>query len=121
MRVLADANMQETVVDLLREGGHDVVWVKEVQPRTVDPDVLAWATRESRLLITYDKDFGEITQRQQQAAPHGVALFRVNDDVLPDEAVKLIARNVTTDVEWPGYLWVITIRKRLAMGQPDAA
>lgn len=120
MRILADENVHERVVDLLRGDGHDVVWVKEERPRTPDPNVLEWATRESRLLITYDKDFGEITQRQQHSAPHGVILFRISDDVPPNEAVPLIVRNVTADVEWPGYLWVVTIRKRLAMGQPDA-
>ena len=69
MRILADANMHESVVDLLRDGGHEVVWVKEEQPRALDPDVLAWATRERRLLITYDKDFGEITHLDGNRAP----------------------------------------------------
>ena len=116
MRILADANMNENAVALLRDGGHDVVWVKEEQPRALDPNVLAWSTREERLLITFDKDFGELTQRRQLAAPHGIFLFRIPDEIPPDEATVLIAQNTMASLDWAGYLWVINIRKRLATG-----
>ena len=112
MRILADANMHEGVVALLRDAGHDVVWVKEEQPSALDPNVLAWATGEGRLLITFDKDFGELTQRRQLAAPHGIILFRIPDEVPPNEAVALVAQNTMVSLDWAGYLWVITIRKR---------
>ena len=112
MRILADANMHEKVVALLRGAGHDVVWVREEQPRALDPNVLAWATREDRLLITFDKDFGELTQRRQLAAPHGIILFRIPDEVPPNESVALVAQNTMASLDWAGYLWVITIRKR---------
>ena len=119
MRVLADENMTDGVVALLREAGHNVLWVKEEQPRTPDPDVLEWATRESRLLITFDKDFGELSQRDHRPAPFGVILFRISDDLTVDETDQMIVHNVSSPVEWPSYLWVVAIRKRLAIGQPD--
>ena len=115
MRILADAN--EKAVALLRDAGHDVVWVKEEQPRALDLDVLAWSTREERLLITFDEDFGELTQRRQLTAPHGIILFRIPDEVLADEATVLIAQNTMASLDWAGYLWVINIRKRLATKQ----
>ncbi len=122
MRILADENMSGVTVAMLRDSGHDVVWVKEERPRTPDPDVLNWATRESRLLITFDKDFGTLSQRDGRPVPFGVILFRISDDLLADEADRLIAQNVNAQMEWPGYaqvdwagyLWVINIRKRPA-------
>lgn len=116
MRILADENMDEQTVAALRAAGHNTLWVNEAQPRTPDPDVLEWATRESRLLITYDKDFGEISQRRRLPAPYGIILFRIGDDVPPDETARLIAHNVNAPIEWVGQLWVIAIRKRPAMG-----
>ena len=50
---MADVNMLEQAVAKLRDDGHDVLFVKDEQPRAPDPDILAWATHESRLLITY--------------------------------------------------------------------
>ena len=101
----------------LRAAGHDVRWVKEEQPSAPDPDVLIWATRESRLLITYDKDFGEISQRRRQPAPYGIILFRIGDDVPSDETAGLITHSIDAPAEWAGNLWSITIRKRPTVGR----
>lgn len=120
MRILADENMERQTVSALRAAGHDVRWVKEEQPSTADPDVLIWATRESRLLITYDKDFGEISQRRRQPAPYGIILFRIGDDVPSDETAGLITHSVNAPAEWAGNLWSITIRKRPTVGRAPA-
>ena len=114
MRIMADVNMLEQAVAMLRDDGHDVLFVKDEQPRAPDPNVLEWATRESRLLITFDKDFGELSQRYALRAPCGIILFRIPEEMPTSERAELIIRNVNARVEWAGYLWVINIRKRLA-------
>lgn len=116
MRIMADENIPEQSIPMLRASGHDVLWVREGQPSAPDPDVLDWATRESRLLITLDKDFGDLSQRAGQPAPFGIILFRIADSVLGDERASLITQNVNAPVEWSSYLWVINIRKRRALG-----
>ena len=45
---------------MLTDLGHDVLSVSERNPRATDESVLAWANRERRVLITEDKDFGEL-------------------------------------------------------------
>lgn len=120
MRILADENMDELTVATLRAAGHDTLWVGEEQPSTPDPNVLQWATQESRLLLTYDKDFGEISQRRRQPAPYGIILFRIGDDVPTDETAHLITHNVNAPINWAGQLWVIAIRKRPAAGRTPA-
>jgi predicted nuclease of predicted toxin-antitoxin system len=62
MRLLADENFPGAAVTALGAVGHDVVWVGAVAPGTSDPDVLAWAAREQRILLTFDKDFGELAK-----------------------------------------------------------
>jgi predicted nuclease of predicted toxin-antitoxin system len=42
-----------------------------------DSDVLAWAVREGRILLTFDKDFGELARNAALPASCGVILFRV--------------------------------------------
>ena len=116
MRILADENIPDQAIPMLRASGHDVLFVKDEQPRAPDPNVLAWATREGRLLITFDKDFGELSQRYGLKAPYGIILFRIPDEIPTRERAELIARNVNAEVEWPGYLWVINIRKRQTSG-----
>jgi predicted nuclease of predicted toxin-antitoxin system len=62
MRFLAHENIPRVAVTALNAGGHDVVWVRSAAPGTPDSDVLAWASRESRILLTFDKDFGELAR-----------------------------------------------------------
>ena len=45
---------------MLVSQGHDVVSAADSDPRTPDTELLAWAMEEERILITEDKDFGEL-------------------------------------------------------------
>ena len=107
--------MLDQAVAILRQAGHDVLYVKEERPGAPDLDVLAWAGRENRLLITFDNDFGELNQRYHHPAPHGVALFRISRAMPIDEQAELIAQSVMAQIDWSGYLWSINIRKHRAI------
>ena len=112
MRLLADTNIDGPIVSALRDAGHDVVWVYEDARRMADPNILARAVREDRLLITFDTDFGELTFLEHLPAHCGVVLFRIAQAVTVLEAAQLIAHNLDAPVEWAGLFWVINIRKR---------
>ena len=60
MKFLADESCDFVVVRALREEGYDVVAVCEKTPSMVDEDVIKLAGKEKRILITEDKDFGQI-------------------------------------------------------------
>jgi hypothetical protein len=64
MRLLADENVPGPLVRALVESGCDVAWVRTVSPGVSDPEVLALAMQEKRILLTFDKDFGEIAKRE---------------------------------------------------------
>ena len=88
--ILADENIVSAVVSRLRADGLDVVWIAEVSPSIQDPDVLAHAVREHRILITDDKDFGELVVRE--CRPHcGVVLLRLGG-MPPVQRAELVSR-----------------------------
>jgi len=77
MRILADENFPGIAVDELRKRGHNVVWVRTEKPGIGDRVILEWAQSEERLLVTLDKDFGELAFGRDLAARCGVVLFRM--------------------------------------------
>lgn len=60
MKLLADECCDVLVVTGLRNDGHDVVYIKETAPGSDDESVLNLAAGEQRVLLTEDKDFGEL-------------------------------------------------------------
>lgn len=75
MRFLADESCDFTVVRALRAAGHDVVAVVEISPRAEDDTVIDLAAHEGRILLTEDKDFGQLVYASGHATG-GVMLFR---------------------------------------------
>lgn len=75
MRFLANENFPGAAVVALEAAGHDVVWLRVAAPGTSDSDVLAWAIREQRILLTFDKDFGELARRSKLPTTCGIVLF----------------------------------------------
>jgi predicted nuclease of predicted toxin-antitoxin system len=110
MRILADENMPDQTVELLRMAGHDVHFVKETMPSEADPNILAVATRENRLLVTQDKDFGDIVVNRNQSAPCGVVLFRLHKDIPEDDQFRLMARTLDARHSWGPGIWAVSVR-----------
>ena len=76
MNLLADENIDRGIVVRLRAGGHAVVWVAELSSGITDEDVLRLAVAGPPVLITEDKDFGELVYRRGLAHA-GVVLVRL--------------------------------------------
>ena len=68
MLFLVDECFPRRLVLALRRTGHDVVWAREICAGDDDVLVLARATREGRVVITEDRDFGDLTMRDQHPA-----------------------------------------------------
>lgn len=73
---LADENVDKVIIERLRADGHDVAWVSEMQPGITDDQVMAIANDQGRVLLTGDKDFGELVFRQGLITT-GVVLLRL--------------------------------------------
>ena len=76
MTLFADEGVDRQVVVRLRAEGHEVRYVAEMEPGIADDVVLKQSRETSSLLITADKDFGELVFRQGQATT-GVLLLRL--------------------------------------------
>ncbi|MCC6536144.1 MAG: DUF5615 family PIN-like protein [Bryobacterales bacterium] len=90
MRLVADENIEGPTVYALRAAGHDVIFIAEASPGIEDGEVLEIARREQALLLTADKDFGELIFRNRE--PHcGVLLIRSPEDDCDENAANALA------------------------------
>ena len=78
MRILANENFPEEAVAALRKHKHDVAWIRTEAPGSSDREVLSRAGLETRLIVTFDKDFGELAFRSKLPAACGIVLFRIS-------------------------------------------
>lgn len=106
MRFLANENIPGALVRALRVAGSDVVWIRTEAPGIHDREVLAWAARDGRILLTFDKDFGELAKASGLPPACGVILLRIPmpgaDEVGPQLASLILVRD-----DWAGHFSVI--------------
>ena len=60
MKILLDTCVWGGTKPVLESAGHDVTWTGDWPQDPGDTEILAYAHRESRILVTLDKDFGEL-------------------------------------------------------------
>ena len=77
MNLLADESVDRQIVERLRADGHEVLYVAEVEPSISDNVVFDRANERLALLVTGDKDFGEIVFRDNRLSSGGVILLRL--------------------------------------------
>src|SRR5687767_13055611 len=65
MRFLADEDVSRLVIERLRADGFQVISITETRSGALDSDVLDAADSEGCILITEDRDFGELVIRQR--------------------------------------------------------
>jgi predicted nuclease of predicted toxin-antitoxin system len=78
MKLCADENIAKRIVEWLRANGCDVLYAAETLPGAPDADWLVRAEQEERILLTADKDFGELVFRDRLNS-HGIVLLRLSD------------------------------------------
>lgn len=106
MRFLANENFPGNAVTALRAAGSDVVWIGTEAPGSSDQAVLAWAARDERVLITFDKDFGELAKASGLPARCGVILLRVPMP-RPDKVGERLADLIMARNDWAGHFSVV--------------
>ena len=76
MILVADESVDRPIVERLRQDGHDTTYVAELSPSINDDQVLQEANIRRALLLTEDKDFGELAYRLGRAHG-GIVLIRL--------------------------------------------
>jgi predicted nuclease of predicted toxin-antitoxin system len=111
VRFLADESCDARVVEALRRAGHDVLAVAESAAGAGDPDILAWSRRDQRILVTEDRDFGQLIFASGLPAGSGVLFLRCPEKAraaLPEVIASLVERR---GAELPGGFAVWSPRR----------
>jgi predicted nuclease of predicted toxin-antitoxin system len=96
MQFLADESCDFAVVRALRGAGYDVTAVAETTSSSEDAEVMRQARDEGRILITEDKDFGQLVFAAGAPSP-GVILIR-----FPSKNRTALARTVLAAIREKG-------------------
>jgi predicted nuclease of predicted toxin-antitoxin system len=106
MRILANENIPGEVIAALQARGHDVRWMLIEGAGSTDEVVLSLARAEQRLLVTFDKDFGELAFRSKLPAESGVVLLRMSAHSAQRVAEVSVAV-LESRADWAGHFSVI--------------
>ena len=108
MRILANVNVSGEIVQGLRAQGHDIIWMRIEAPGSADSEVLALAQTEKRIIMTFDKDFGELAFRWGLPVTSGIILLRLiaSSPIQLQQAV-LTALGSRQEQDWVGMFSVV--------------
>jgi predicted nuclease of predicted toxin-antitoxin system len=76
VKIVADENVDKEIVDRLRADGHNVLYIAEENAGIDDRNILDRSLRTGSVLLTADKDFGDLVFRQRLLHA-GVRLVRL--------------------------------------------
>jgi predicted nuclease of predicted toxin-antitoxin system len=74
---LANENVPGEVVEALRDKGIDLAWVSEGNRGLPDERIAELGRQSNRILVTFDKGFGELVYRHMKPPPPGIVLVRL--------------------------------------------
>jgi predicted nuclease of predicted toxin-antitoxin system len=107
MRFLADENFPRPALEALRNAGWEIFSVAEECPGIADEEVAGLCSEGQRILLTFDKDFGELVFRRGLSAGSGVVLFRLIPES-PEEAADVALALVKSQPDLSGNFCVVT-------------
>ena len=90
MKILSDESTDSRIIRALRKEGHEIKDIKEESPGVTDEEVLRIANEYGMLLITEDKDFGELVYRMRMVN-YGVVFIRLIG-IPGDKKAKIVSK-----------------------------
>jgi len=99
MKFLANENFPlKSIIDL-RSAGYDVVAVIEETPGVEDEEILKQANKEKRIILTFDRDYGELIYKKKLPMPKGVIYLRFlpSSPEEPAEYVLQLIKKISLD------------------------
>lgn len=109
MKFIANENIPLKTIESLRKRGVDVLSIKNYGFGLKDEEVIKIAAKEHRILITLDKDFGELVFRKAKKCK-GIILLRIppkSAEYLKEAVFKLLKR----DIEFENSFVVVSLDK----------
>ena len=106
-RYLANENFPAAAVSFLREQGHDVLHAADALIGAPDDLVLRRALEEDRIVLTFDRDFGQLIFHQRRPPAPGVVLFRLRQQP-PDVVLPFVRSFLASQPTLRGFFTVAT-------------
>ena len=119
MKFLANENVPKILIESLLRKSQEVNWIKQSNPGISDMHVLELARRESCIILTFDKDYGELIYRVKlKSAGAGIILLRfwMEDSIV---MANNVAGIICSRNDWNGYFSVIEPDKIRMRKLPD--
>ena len=110
MRFIVDESTGFGIARFLQAEGHDVLIVAEAMPEADDLSILLWNYNEDTIVVTIDKDFGELIFRRLEPH-HGVILLRLQDESGSNRIHVLSALVAQYSTQLPDRFTVVTEQK----------
>lgn len=110
MKFVTDENLGIQIPEYLRGLGFDVISVIAIALGEPDPEILKIANQENRILITLDKDFGELVFKYKLIHA-GVILFRLKDESIENKK-KVILKTLKLRKIFKGKFTVVRDKNR---------
>ncbi len=107
--IILDENVESHWVNLLKKSGYETLYIAEAHPGISDPQVVAIVEKYKGVLITEDKDFGELV------FSHGmknISVILLRYDQPQYEQIEVALLNTIKDYYQQPGSWFITITKR---------
>jgi predicted nuclease of predicted toxin-antitoxin system len=98
MRFLANENFPDPSIHALRDAGHDVQSIRTNAPGIADHKVIRMAQAEHRIILTFDKDYGELIFKGGIDSPPAVLFLRYRGKD-PLAAARLIQETLTAGTQ----------------------
>lgn len=112
MKLLIDENAPGTIVEVLRNCGYDLLWIREYRRGMDDEEIVCLSVSDNRVILTFDKDFGELIYQLKMNTP-GVLLARIADNQICKKRILELLKKHGDELK--GYFTVLTqnrIRRR---------
>jgi predicted nuclease of predicted toxin-antitoxin system len=113
MILVVDESVDREVVDHLRQQGHSITYIAETEPSLEDDFVLSQAVSKNAVLLTADKDFGELIYRKGQVSS-GIILLRL-PQMTPTQRASLIGQVINTHAESLHNAFCVINEKRVRL------
>ncbi len=108
-RFLADENFPRALARILRASGYDLAHVHDFMAGADDPAVAAEAASRGAILLTFDRDFGELTFHRRLASA-GIVLFRLGRQPA-DVIFSHVQAFLASQPSLRGYFTVVTVNQ----------
>ncbi|MDH7513881.1 MAG: DUF5615 family PIN-like protein [Clostridiales bacterium] len=93
LKFLVDVGVGKKTEKWLQENGYDTKNVRDISPRMSDKEILQVAASEGRVVVTMDKDFGELVHNSR--LPHGGVLLLRLEPAPSDKKAKTVQKILT--------------------------